>query len=86
MYEVIYRKKIEKKLLKQSPEISEKFRKIVEDLQNNPYQPHSKIKKLRKSFNSYRYKSPPYSLLYIVNKKQKVIYAYDFFRRGRGYR
>ena len=76
-----------KKHLKRSPfKVRQAFECIITELQYNPYPPHLKIKKLHKPQNSYRYKMYPYRISYTIDKKRKIVYIYDFFHRGRGYR
>lgn len=74
-------------MLLQSPqEVCERFRDIVRELQHDPFFPHTKIKKLHKPLEGYRYKMHPYRINYTINTKTQTIHIYDFFHRGRGYR
>ena len=86
MYQVNYHRRVKKVLLRMSAPDSEKFRQIVEILQTDPHLGKGKTKKLQRPLVGYRYKFPPYRLVYTVDKKRKIVYIYDFFRRGRGYR
>jgi mRNA-degrading endonuclease RelE of RelBE toxin-antitoxin system len=86
MYSVLYHGDIEKRLLKLSSKIVEDFRNAVLLLQQNPFPPHPKIKKLHKPLEGYRYKMHPFRITYTVNTETKTVYIYDLFHRGRGYR
>ena len=86
MYNVLYHKDIEKRLLKLPAKVSESFRDAVLLLQKNPFPPHPKIKKLHKPLIGYRYKMYPFRVSYTINTETKTVYIYDFFHRGRGYR
>lgn len=85
IYRIQYHKDIEKILLKLPPKICENFRDAVFTLQQNPFPPHPKIKKLHRPLEGYRYRLHPYRVTYTINTATKTVYIYDFFHRGRGY-
>ncbi len=86
MYEIFLPKKSRKLLDKLPEKMLIKIAKAIEVIKKQPFVQNPKIKKLEVPLEGYRFKIPPYRILYTVDKIKKIIYIYDIFHRGRGYK
>jgi len=86
-YKVIVRNKASKNLKRIPQEFAEKIWKILfNELATNPHPPHSKIKKILEPIIGYRYKIPPYRILYQIDEKNKTIYIHKIKHRKDTYK
>jgi len=66
---------------------AEKIRNIINnELTVNPYQPYQKIKKIFEPIIGYRYKVPPYRIIYHVNEENKLVKIHKIKHRKNSYK
>ena len=73
---VIFKPQAEKYLKKVPSDIREKLLKGVEDIKNGS----DKVIRIRK--NEFRYKNPPYRILFTLDKENQIIYITEINTRG----
>lgn len=84
MFEIYIQKQAEKQLRKLPKSIVAKvFSSIANDIVKNPLPSNHKVKKLHAPLHGYRYKIPPYRILYTI--ENNVIRIYKIMHRQSGY-
>ena len=87
IYKIEIKKRALKNLRKIPDKFAEKIREIINiELSNNPHQPHPKIKKIFEPIIGYRYKTPPYRIIYQIDEKNKIIFIRKIKHRKDSYK
>jgi mRNA-degrading endonuclease RelE of RelBE toxin-antitoxin system len=76
------------RVLEKNADLRDRWPTIRFELEANPYPVGTQVKAHLKHdyYCSFRYKSPPYRIIYDVHREQHVVYVFTIIGRGDAYR